>query len=99
MKGDLALRVYPPAVVESARVARTTAQVALELGGGLRSLAQGPVAFLPTAAAAFARLQATWFGELDRIATAVSDLGDRAEQAAADYVLTDRTVGALTGSG
>ncbi len=99
MKGDLSLRVYPPAVVDSARVARTAAQVALELGGGLRSLAQGPVAFLPTAGAAFARLHTAWFGELDRIATTVSDLGDRAEQAAADYVLTDRTAGGLTGSG
>jgi hypothetical protein len=91
LKADLTLRVFPPAVVEAAGVARTTTQLALDLGGGLRSLAQGPVAFQPPTGAAFARLYAAWFSELDRIAEALSDIGDRAEQAAADYTATDQS--------
>jgi uncharacterized protein YukE len=98
LRADSTLRVFPPAVVEAAGVARTTSQLALDLGGGLRSLAQGPAAFQPPTGAAFARLSVAWFSELDRIALALSDIGDRAEQAAADYAATDQAAMGLTGS-
>ena len=99
MNGDFSLRVDPPAVVDAAGTARAAAQVALDLGEGLTSLAQGPPAFLAGAGSAFARLSAAWFAELQRIATSASDLGDHAEQAAADYVVVDRTAGGSLGGG
>jgi hypothetical protein len=91
--GDVALRVYPSAVVDAAGTARTAARAALDLGGGLRSLAQVP-GFLPRAQAAFDECVAVWVAELDRIAVAVADVADRAEQAADDYVATDSAAGA-----
>jgi hypothetical protein len=93
---DGSVRVYPPAVVVAAGTARSAGRVALDLGEGLRSLAQGTAAFLPTAGAAFARMHAEWLRELTRLGVSVSELGDSAEAAAGDYVRTD--LGVLAGS-
>jgi hypothetical protein len=101
VNGDGTVRVYPAAVVVAASTARSAGQQALELGGGLRSLAHASAAFLPTTGAAFARMHAAWLSELDRLGVAVSELGDSAEAAAGDYVRTDSgaMAAAPTGAG
>jgi hypothetical protein len=87
---DSQLRVLPPVVVEAAATARAAGQAAFEAHSGLQSLREGSAAFRPCAGAAFARMHSAWLAELTRLAGAVSDLGDRAEAAAQDYLVTDR---------
>jgi hypothetical protein len=87
---DLALRVFPPAVADSATAARAAGQGALEAHGLVVGQQALIVAFRPPVASALARLQAAWAAELDRVATELTGLGDRAEAAADDYLRTDR---------
>jgi hypothetical protein len=89
---DLQVRIFPPAVVEAAGTARAAGQGALEAHGDLLTLREGWSAFRPVAGAAFARMHSAWLAELGRLATELAALGDAAEAAAQDYVLTDRQV-------
>jgi hypothetical protein len=93
---DLALRVFPPAVADSATAARAAGQGALEAHGLVVGQQPLLVAFRPPVASALARLQAAWSAELDRVATELAGLGDRAEATADDYRRTDRLALAST---
>ncbi|HEY5031397.1 MAG TPA: hypothetical protein VIJ54_02895 [Actinomycetes bacterium] len=99
MNRDLALRVFPPAVADSATAARAAGQGALEAHGLVVGQQPVLVAFRPPVASALARLQAAWAAELDRVATELAGLGDRAEAAADDYRRTDRLALASTPGG
>jgi hypothetical protein len=98
VNGDLGLRVFPPAVADSAATARAASQAALEAHGLVGGQQGRAPSFGPTVAAAVSRFVVAWAAELDRLATVLTALGDQADQSVIDYEHTDRLAAAAVPS-
>ena len=89
MNRDGQVRVFPPVVALAAATARGAGEAAFQARSAL-GVPSAAAAFHAAAGAAFARMQAAWLVELQRLGASAAVLGYRAEASAQDYVRTDQ---------